>query len=224
MERTVFRSMASLALGGAAWLVGGQAVAQTPPPHRSQAWDTVSAVSVGIGLGSQLLMPRLYYAESETTLGWKPRWHVSVLAPLMTATAATLLTEYALKPSIAGKRPGCDDTNQGGPGCNTYGAPSTHAMASFSALGHGTGVFLVDTLKWNDGRFNGGAFVGDIVIPLAAAVFAAVGRVASDPNFESGGQVLAGAGVGLGVGLLSGLAYSLLQRPECGYSGGMVCW
>ena len=224
MNQALSRRMLALAVAAGSVLVCEPASAQTPPPQRSQTWDTVSAVSVGVGLGSQLLMPRLYYAESETTIGWKPRWHVSVLAPLMTAVAATLLTEYAIKPSIEGRRPGCDDTNQGGPGCSTYGAPSTHSMAAFSAFGHGTGVFLVDTLKWNDGRFHAGAFVGDMVVPLLAAVLAAVGRVASNPDYESGGQVMAGAGVGLGVGLLSGIAYSVLQRPECGYAGGMVCW
>jgi len=222
------RTLARLALGSVTAItftaVAGDADAQTAPPERSDGWRTASHVFVALGAGSQLLMPRVYYAESETTIGWKARWHVSVLAPVMTLTAATLTSEYVMKPRIEGYRPGCDETNQGGPGCTTFGAPSTHAFASFSALGHGTGVFLVDTLKWNDGRFHGGAFVGEVAFPLMAAGFTALGRVAGEPNHESGGQVLAGAGLGIGVGLLSGLVYSLMQRPECGYGSGMVCW
>lgn len=222
------RTLARLALGAVAAFtltaMARDAGAQTEPPERSDGWRTASHVFVALGAGSQLLMPRVYYAESETTIGWKARWHVSVLAPVMTLTAATLTSEYVMKPRIEGYRPGCDETNQGGPGCTTFGAPSTHAFASFSALGHGTGVFLVDTLKWNDGRFHGGAFVGEVAFPLVAAGFTALGRVAGEPNHESGGQVLAGAGLGIGVGLLSGLVYSLMQRPECGYGSGMVCW
>jgi hypothetical protein len=97
-------------------------------------------------------------------------------------------------------------------------------MAAFSSLGHGTGVFLVDTLKWNNGRFNAGVFVGDVVVPLLAAVFTVAGRVGGEPNHESGGQVFAGAAVGLGAGLVTGVVYALLQRPECGYASGIVCW
>jgi len=97
-------------------------------------------------------------------------------------------------------------------------------MAAFSALGNGTGVFLVDTLKWNDGRFHAGAFVGDVLVPLLAATFTFIGRDVHAPSYESGGQNLTGAGAGLGLGLLSGVGYALLQRPECGYSSGLVCW
>lgn len=214
--------VASLALAATSTL---DASAQTsPPPERSDGWATVSNVSLILGVTSQLAMPRIHYAESETTIGWKARWHVSVLASAMTLTAASLTSEYVLEPELEGFRPGCDATNQGGPGCESFGAPSTHSLASFSALGHGTGVFLVDTLKWNDGRFHGGAFAGDVVFPFLAAGFTAIGRIAGEPNHESGGQVLAGAGLGLGLGLITGAVYALMQRPECGYGSGMVCW
>ena len=43
-------------------------------------------------------------------------------------------------------------------------------------------------------------------------------------NYESGGQIVAGATAGLAVGLVTGLTYALLQRPDCGYAGGLVCW
>jgi hypothetical protein len=195
---------------------------QAPSPDRNQTWATVSTISVITAATSQLFMPRVYFSDVEATVGWKARWHVSVLAPVMTLTAAALTSEYALKPAVAGHRPGCDQTNHGDPACSTYGAPSTHSLAAFSALGHGTAVFLVDTLKWNDGRFHGGAFAGDVIVPLLAAGFATAGRLAGE--HESGGQVLAGGGLGLGLGLLTGIAYSLFQRPECGYDSGMICW
>lgn len=225
MKKAVQKSALALAAVTCALSFARLSSAQaTPAPERSSTWDTVSTVAVITGATSQLLMPRVYYADKETTYGWKARWHVSVLAPVMTLTAATLASEYALKPSIKGYRPGCDETNQGGPGCSTYGAPSTHSLAAFSALGQGTGVFLVDTLKWNDGKVHGGALAGEVGVPLIAAIFAAVGRVGGEPNHESAGQVLAGAGAGIGLGLLTGITYSLFQRPECGYGSGMICW
>ena len=220
MNRLALPPVAALTICASA----GHAHAQSESPHRSEAWRTTSHVFVAVGATSQLLMPRMYFAESETTIGWKARWHVSVLASAMTLTAASLASEYGLKPLVEGYRPGCDETNQGGPGCATYGAPSTHAFASFSALGHGTSVFLVDTLKWNDGRFHGGALAGDIALPLVAAGFTILGRIGGEPNQESTGQLLAGSGLGLGFGLLSGLLYAMMQRPECGYDSGMICW
>ena len=41
-------------------------------------------------------------------------------------------------------------------------------------------------------------------------------------NWESGGQVWGSAGIGLGEGLGTGLLYSLMQRPECGYGGDLI--
>lgn len=219
------RIWAGVSVIAASLAFASSAAAQpTPAPERDSAWGTVSTISVVAGSATQLLMPRVFWADSETTMGWKARWHVSLLAPAMTLTALSLASEYAIKPSVEGFRPGCDDTNQGGPGCRSYGAPSTHAMASFSALGQGTGIFLVDTLKWNDGRFHGGAFIGHVVVPLIAAIFAGAGRLAPDPAYESGGQVFAGAGLGIGAGLITGIGYAFLQRPSCGYGSGLVCW
>jgi len=56
-----------------ALLCAKDARAQLPPPQRSDAWQTVSTVSMVVGMGSQLLMPRIYYADSEVTMGWKAR-------------------------------------------------------------------------------------------------------------------------------------------------------
>jgi hypothetical protein len=99
---------------------------------------------------------------------------------------------------------------------------SSQALLAWSAFGQGTGVFLGDTFKWSDGRFNAGAFTGNVAVPLVLAVITSVGRTSG--NLESGGQVWASAGVGVLVGLGTGVMYSLLQRPECGYTGSLICW
>ncbi|MBK6693776.1 MAG: phosphatase PAP2 family protein [Myxococcales bacterium] len=174
------------------------------------------------GGATELLMPRIFYADPEVTVGWKARWHVSVLAPVMTLTSATLLNDLALKNLFKSHRPGCDESNNKLAGCESYGSPSTHAFASFSALGHGAAVFVFDTFKWSGGRFNGGAFAGHLAGPLVLAGITGVGRSVGD--YESFGQVLVGGTIGLGVGFLSGLTYSLMQRPECGYTGSLICW
>ena len=195
-----------------------------PPPQRSDAWATVSTVSAVVGLGSQLLMPRVYYSDTEVTVGWKARWHASVLSSTMTLLALAFVSEYGVKPEVASFRPGCGPSNLGVPGCTTFGMPSTHTYAAFAALGHGTAVLLVDSFKWSEGRFNAGAVVGDVALPLVAAALTYAGRVAGTPSQEHGDQALVGAGVGLGLGLIAGGVYSMLQRPECGYGAGVFCW
>ena len=67
--------------------VSSPAGAQTsPPPNRDQGWGTATAVTVGAAGAVQLLMPRIFYSDPESTVGWKARWHVSQLAPVMTLT------------------------------------------------------------------------------------------------------------------------------------------
>ena len=100
-----------------------------------------------------------------------------------------------------------------------FDSPS-EALAKLS-LGH-SAVFVFDTFKWSGGRFNGGAFAGHLAGPLVLAGITGVGRSVGD--YESFGQVLVGGTIGLGVGFLSGLTYSLMQRPECGYTGSLICW
>lgn len=194
----------------------------SPEPKRSGDWGTVTTITMVAGGATELLMPRIFYSDPEVTVGWKARWHVSVLAPVMTLTSATLLNELALKNAIKSYRPGCDATNDKLAHCTDYASPSTHAFAGFSALGHGAGVFVFDTFKWSGGRFNGGAFAGHVAAPLVLAGITGIGRSVGD--WESFGQVAAGAGIGLGIGFLSGMTYSLMQRPECGYTGSLICW
>jgi len=195
----------------------------SPDPSRDKTWETVTSITMVAGGATELLMPRIFYADPEVTVGWKARWHVSVLAPVMTLTVLTLLNEYAIKPALQQQRPGCDDSNQGlVPHCQDYGGPSTHAFGGFAAFGHGLGVFIFDTTKWSDGRFNGGALAGHVVAPFILGGITAIGRGAG--NWETTGEILEGAGLGLVFGFLSGMTYTLMQRPECGYTGSLICW
>jgi hypothetical protein len=197
-------------------------MAPLPIPDRSNAWSQATNIMAVSAIGLQLVMPRVFYSDPEVTAGWKARWHISVFAPAMTLSTLGLANEVAFKDSFASFRPGCEDANQGGVSCKSYGMLSTQSFVTFGAMGEGLGVFLVDTMKWSDGRFNAGAFFGEVGVPSLLAVITAVGR--SSGNWESGGQVWESAGLGLGVGLGTGLLYAVLQRPECGYSGNLVCW
>jgi hypothetical protein len=198
------------------------AQAQRSLPERSDSWNTATNILVVSSAAFQLVMPRVFYSDPEVTVGWKARWHVSVLAPIMTIATVSLFNEYHLKNGFESFRPGCDETNQGLGGCSSYGMFSTHSFAAFAALGHGTGVFLSDTLKWSNGNFNAGALFGEVGVPLVLGIITAVGRSAG--NFETGGQIWGSAGIGFGFGLGTGLLYALMQRPECGYSGSLICW
>src|SRR5262249_32188125 len=151
--------------------------------------------------------PRIFYADPETTAGWKARWHVSVLAPSVVNAALTLVNENALKDAIRSPRPGCTEQDQGHGRCQDFGSLSSHAFLSFAALGQGTAIFLVDTLKWSDGKFHVGAFLGNVAFPLVFAGVTAVGRAAG--NWEAGGTVVVSSLSGLLVGGLTGLTYAL---------------
>lgn len=219
--RTVFASI----LLSASMLVASSAHAQavSPTPDRDKTWAAVTGLTMVAGAGTQLLMPRVFYSDPEVTVGWKGRWHVSVLAPVMTLTVLTALNEFALKDAFAGNRPGCDDTNRGIVShCDSYGMMSTHTFAAASALGHGTGVFVFDTLKWSGGRVNGYALTGNVIAPFVFGVLTGIGRGLG--NWENAGQIVLGGVTGLGIGFLSGMTYALMQRPECGYTGSLICW
>jgi len=213
-----------------AWLLAAVAAACIvwPSPARAQdierdeTWGTVSSVATVGAVASQLLMPRVFYSAPSVTVGWRARWHVSAMAPVGAHLGLVMLNEDVLKPGIADPRPGCDDTNTAAPECQTYGMVSSHAFSSFAALGNGFGVFLFDTIDWSDGQFSGGAFAGHVVFPLIMASVSAAGRGIG--NYETGEQIIAGASSGLVIGFLTGMTYSLMQTPECGYSGSLICW
>ena len=70
---------------------------------RDKDWATVSDVSLVLGSSVVFLMPRVYYSDPEATVGWKGRWHFSVLAPAMTMTALTLLVAHVRRASRRGR-------------------------------------------------------------------------------------------------------------------------
>jgi hypothetical protein len=196
--------------------------ARADDPRRNQDWRIATnylAVSAG---AVELIMPRIFYSDPEVTAGWKARWHVSVLAPTMTLATIALFNEVVLKHDIKGRLPGCDDGNLDSPSCASYGFMSSQSFAAFAAVGQGTAIFLVDTLKWSHGNVNAGGLIGHVALPLVLGVVTTVGRTAG--NLESGGQAWGSAGIGLVSGLGMGLLYGLMQRPECGYTGSLICW
>lgn len=194
----------------------------SPPPDRSQGWNTATSVLAAVSWASVLSTPRYTYADADVTVGFKPRWHVSVLAPTMTLATLAFVNRDFLQKEIGGYRPGCDDNNRGVAGCERRGMPSTHALVSFSALGQGAGIFLVDTLKWNRGKLAPVSLIGHVVLPLVSSSLVLAGRIAGE--HETTPQVLIGAGAGLGLGLGMGVVYAVLQRPECRFGAGIVCW
>lgn len=210
----------------------GDPVPVQPLVARDQGWGAVSDVALTIGVLSPFIMPRVYYSDPTSTVGWKGRWHVSMLAPAMTMLGATMFVDIVIKDAAKGARPGCDASNTQvgfpGSGCETFGGPSTHMFATYGGLGTGTAIFLVDTFKYSDGRFNAPAFIGNVGIPLVASVLGTVGRSfensADVRAFEDPGQVAAGAISGLLTGAAVGVTYALLQRPSCGYGDAIICW
>ncbi len=224
IRKTALRGVALAAALAAIVAAPRSASAQTPTPapDRDKTWGGVTDALVLTSLGTQLLFPRVYYPHAETTEGWKARWHVSVLAPIMTISTLALVNEQWFKDSVESHRPGCDPTNQGGPNCTSFGGPSTHAFAAASAFGYGGALFLFDTMKWSHGRINAPGLVANVAVPFVLGAVTIAGRSAGD--YEDAGQLTAGATVGLGFGFLTGMTYALFQRPECGYGAGLICW
>jgi hypothetical protein len=195
-----------------------------PPPQRDVTWNTVSVVSMVVGASSQVLMPRIYDSESEVTVGWKARYHLTVLASTGALAGLAALNEYAVKPNITSYRPGCGTSNIGVPGCTTFGMPSTPTFIAFSAFGHGAAVFTVDLWQSNHFKVHPAAAIGDVGIPLVASILTIVGRVAGTPSVEHDDQAVVGAAFGFGFGLLAGGVYSYFKRAECPYGSDVICW
>ena len=196
---------------------------------RDKNWGLVSDVFLVAGAAVPTLMPRVYYSDPVSTVGWKGRWHFSQLAPAAVLVGATWFVDSPVKRAIGSLRPGCstDETTVLSEGCESFGGPSTHAFASWASTGAGLGIFLVDTFKYSDGRFNAGSFIGNVAFPVVASVFTSIGRgvgPGAAQGYESGGQILAGGLTGFGVGALVGVAYAFFQRPSCGYGNAVVCW
>lgn len=221
------------AIVGATLLWPSEAHAQQttlPFVERDKNWDLVSNVMMSLGVASVTLTPRVYYSSPDATVGWKARWHISSLAPVMSMVGLTLLVDGPFHDAIKGTRPECtvDETTVDlpGSGCESFGMPSTQSFAAWGAFGGGLGIFLVDTFKYSSGEFHGGSFVGDVAIPFGAALMTSVGRGLNGSGFghESVEQIIGGAVPGLIIGGALGLAYSFLQEPNCGYGDTLFCW
>jgi hypothetical protein len=213
----------------AATLAPREAAAQSAPVMRDKNWDIVSNVTMVAGASIVALMPRVFYNDPEATVGWKGRWHISALAPIMSMTALTLMVDISVKNAIKTTRPGCTVEGTVFPltECASFGAPSTQSYAAWGATGAGTGIFLVDTIKYSDGHFNVPYFFGEIVAPFTLSVLTSVAR-SVEPGItqphESGGAIAAGALTGFASGLIVGGAYALLQKPSCGFGNNVFCW
>src|SRR5207244_1243358 len=87
-----------------------------------------------------------------------------------------------------------------------YSDPQSYA--AWGSTGAGLGIFLVDTLKYSNGKFNVPYFIGNFAVPFTAALITSVGR-GVDPGttteYENGGQIIAGALTGFASGALLGL-------------------
>jgi len=215
----------------AAMLAPREAAAQTVAPVvvRDKNWDIVSNVTMVAGVSIVALMPRVYFNDPEATVGWKGRWHVSALAPIMTMTALTLMVDISIKNAIKTIRPGCTQDGTVFPlsECASYGAPSTQSYAAWGATGAGTGIFLVDTIKYSDGHFNVPYFFGQVIAPLTLSVLSSVSRSVEPGNskqYETGGAIAAGALTGFASGLIVGGVYALMQKPSCGFGNNVFCW
>ena len=94
-----------LSVFSTALLVPREAAAQVPPvaaiAPRDATWTALSNVTMTLGVGIVTLMPRIYYNDPEATVGWKARWHFSVLAPALSMTALTLLVDGPIRNAIA---------------------------------------------------------------------------------------------------------------------------
>src|SRR5512145_1907007 len=103
------------------WLAAGSALGITmcwaglAGAEPDETWDAVTGATAVTAVATSVLMPRIAYSNPEVTVGWKARWHVSVLAPVMTQVGLTLLNEYKLKDAFKDPRPGCPK-ELGGPG------------------------------------------------------------------------------------------------------------
>jgi hypothetical protein len=207
-----------------------EALAQAPPPSapREDALGTVSTITMIVGASTVTFMPRIYYSDPEATVGWKARWHVSQLAPALALTSLTLLVDGPIKDLGEGTRPGCTvaetEPSVEGSNCESYGMPSTHSFASWSATGAGTGIWVADTFIHSDSELHAGSLIGNVIFPLTLSIVTSVTRgVGTDP-YEDGGQIAVGIAAGLPIGFLTGIAYAILQEPNCGYGDNLICW
>ena len=104
--------------------------------------------------------------------------------------------------------------------------PSTHSFAAWSAHGAGLAIWIVDAWVYSE-SFNAGSFIPNVGVSLVAAVFSSVGRGVAPGTaeaYEDPAQIGVGVAAGMITGFRTGLAYGLLQEPDCGYGDNVICW
>lgn len=233
MKRARSIVLSGVLAGSAFAFVSSEASAQAVPPSapRDSGFEIASNITMALGVATVTFMPRVYYNDPEATFGWKSRWHISQLAPSLALTSITLLIDGPIKGAIESTRPGCtlDETNVHFPdsGCESFGGPSTHSFAAASAAGAGIGIWVADTFVHSNSEVHAGSIIGNIAVPVVATVLTSVFRGISSEDtlpLENGGQIGAGVLVGVPIGFLTGIAYGVLQEPNCGYGDNLICW
>lgn len=229
------RARRSLILGGvlagaaATAVLPREAHAQAIPPaaERDENWEAVSTVSMLIGVGTTTLMPRIYYNDPEATVGWKARYHVSQLGVAAALTSATILVDGPIKNLAEGTRPECSveetEIRAEGSNCESYGMPSTHSFAAWSAHGAGLAIWIIDAWVYSE-RVDVGSLIPNVVVTGVAATLTSVARGVGTEPYEDPAQIGVGVAAGMITGFLVGLPYALLQEPNCGYGNNVICW
>lgn len=190
--------------------------------ERNSTWGGVSTATAITAVSASVLMPRIFYSSPEATIGWRARWHVSVLAPMMTQMSLAYLNDAVLKDAFKEPRPGCTGLEGANGACDSYALFATRSYLSGASLGQGLAVFLFDTFQYSGGKVHFGGLAGNVMLPLILAGATVGAETAGD--YSTFGQSIASAGVGLGTGIIMGAIYGGMQKPECGYSGSLICW
>src|SRR5688572_26850316 len=79
------------------WLAPPTAHAQESA-QRDATWGTVTLVTAISAASVELLMPRVADSLPERTLGWKARWHATVLLPAVVSGGLAAVNELWLRP------------------------------------------------------------------------------------------------------------------------------
>ncbi|NUO48232.1 MAG: hypothetical protein HOV80_05165 [Polyangiaceae bacterium] len=215
------------ALAGVAYPREAHAQAIPPAAERDQNWEAVSTVSMLIGVGTVTLMPRIYYNDPEATVGWKARYHVSQLGVAAALTSATILVDGPIKNLAEGTRPDCTpeetEIRADGSNCESYGMPSTHSFAAWSAHGAGLAIWIIDAWVYSE-RVYVGSLIPNVVVSGVAATLTSIARGVGTEPYEDPAQIGVGVAAGMITGFLVGLPYALLQEPNCGYGNNVICW
>ena len=213
--------LASLVAGLVLFAVPARAWADDPSA-RSAPWQTATTITAVAAMGSQVLMPRVFFSDPNVTVGWKARWHVSVLAPAMTLTALAFLNESAVKGGSRLLSPGVQREQRGDRKLSRLRLPLLPGVRSLVGVCARDGGLRdrhaeVERRPTERGGVRGrcGAASRSCRADRRRSGGGKLGRPRSGSSFERGGP---------GVRSRHGDRVSLLARPECPYGSGLICW